>query len=461
MSECREAVEALCKCLTYCLGVKNLSAEILRKAKHNHDSVTPIMWQALLDLLKYSTSQQMLPEDKFVKTFHEFNVGEVKLARSGSTVMCEVVGCVKQSFVEFGYSSADFEHLPTDGSKGSLELLLALAWYLVTVKPVENYVTRYTNKSAILDIFTNLQRTSSSCKDGDTKIITNFSHFSEVSGSICREGNSQFTLSKKLPQREHTCATLVSTCSGKEHFHSLGVQEKANYYAWLHGKMMLSLRQLHSMLREYFTLIHRGSEQAACLICQQPYSTTSLRLLHILLTENPAKLVDYLRLLKEENTSMAIILKWKSREAIFWKWMISVVESKSSEENRDASSAPHSKLNTDKINIEEHSRRDTGIGKSSSEECFERLLEDFMATDYVYVDRSKGHSNYVRELKTANEVKKNIPLHASAACLSLEDAIRNIKSDLNRLNPDKVKQVLKSSLNSKFSDVLEIQPIKK
>ncbi|XP_014679786.1 PREDICTED: uncharacterized protein C14orf80 homolog [Priapulus caudatus] len=295
MSQIREVVEILCKCLIHCISAYGITAEILRKAMRNRADVVPDMWLALLDVLEDSTKQT---------TFYKGDLPLQQLRsqhRLSRRLDSNVINSVKSSFLKLGYNLNEFHSLPGDGTQGSRELLLALAWYLGRMKPLDKYIIRCTS---------------------DIIHITNI--ISEDTTGVIELG----TCGSKETDRniEHVNDGSVEERSAIEHYYRLSVKDKANYYAWLYGKVLFSIRSLHAIHSEQTKLMHRVHCGTAGVHVTDYASHLSV--LHAYLLDKPKQLSRYLETIRFKNSLMALLLKWKASEGIFWRWIASIVDDK-------------------------------------------------------------------------------------------------------------------------------------
>lgn len=256
MSKVRQAVETLCDILNNFLEESRLSAEMLRRAKHDECDVTMVMWTVLCELLQ--------------------NVGSIvtaaKQASNGSDREC-LVQFVKTNLRGLGYGSVNLQHLPTDGSSGSREVLLALGWFILKQGLIEKY--------------------AKSC----------------LEAGMC--------LSDLLPDSENLPDTDVQIGES-----SASDKDSAKTYMLLLGRMEMEMRNFNAAVQEQVKLIHKINEETMGVELMR--GIPHLLPVHAYLLANPEKrdfAEKYVASLQEKNRKICALLKWKEQESLFWRWI--------------------------------------------------------------------------------------------------------------------------------------------
>lgn len=270
MSQVKETIDLLTRVLRG-NGTSKIKAETFRLAKFDKDEAVPALWRLLFELLYY---------------LDHGTIDEVVIkARSELTTQEQVV-YVKQELQGKGFYSRQFSQLPNDMSRGSRELLLALAWLLCAEKVIDKFMENCASPIEEDDYTPDVQR-------------------------VDLEGSSG---SLEAP------ATMSAI-------------EKLQRLQLLNGKLHLSLKRLYALHRERTRLQHRVHDSTIGVSLTP--DRNHLTVLEVHLLRHPEYLKKLLKLLEKDNERLQIMIAWKDHEDIFWKWMESVLELKLKETTSD------------------------------------------------------------------------------------------------------------------------------
>uniref|UniRef100_A0A8C4IYQ8 Tubulin epsilon and delta complex 1 n=1 Tax=Dromaius novaehollandiae TaxID=8790 RepID=A0A8C4IYQ8_DRONO len=186
---------------------------------------------------------------------------------------------VKSVLWYHGYGRPELYRLPSDGSAGSRELLLAFSWLLHRISLLEQLLAR------------NRVRT------GD-----------ETSVCTCEDDltNSQKGRTEIAPE------------------YSLEDKVDVRYLQWLHGRLRFQWRSLHALHQEQSKLLHKihlftsGSHMDKIL---GHFSVTETELIR-----QPENYKQLLQFLESETMQLEAFLEWKQLEQVYWHWMVKTRE---------------------------------------------------------------------------------------------------------------------------------------
>ncbi|XP_030311240.1 tubulin epsilon and delta complex protein 1 [Calypte anna] len=193
---------------------------------------------------------------------------------------------VKSSLWYHGYGRAELYQLPSDGSVGSRELLLAFSWMLHRLSLLEQLLAQ------------NRVRT------GDET-------------SVC-------TCEDDLPNNQKGTTEAAPEC---------GLENRIDirYLQWLNGRLRFQWQSLHAQHQEHCKLLHKihlfttGSHMDQSL---GHFSVTEADLVR-----HPKNYKQLLQLLETETMQLEAFLEWKQLEAVYWQWMETVLDNMTEEGN--------------------------------------------------------------------------------------------------------------------------------
>ncbi|XP_025944967.1 tubulin epsilon and delta complex protein 1 isoform X1 [Apteryx rowi] len=206
---------------------------------------------------------------------------------------------VKSALWYHGYGRPELYWLPSDGSAGSRELLLAFSWLLHRIGLLEQLLAR------------NRVRT------GD-----------ETSVCTCEDDlpNSQKGRTEIAPE------------------YSLEDKVDVRYLQWLNGRLRFQWRSLHALHQEQCKLLHKihlftsGSHMDKIL---GHFSVTETDLIR-----RPENYKQLLQFLESETIQLEAFLEWKQLEQVYWRWMETVLDNMSEEGSMCKSQDAHTKKST-------------------------------------------------------------------------------------------------------------------
>uniref|UniRef100_A0A8C0BWR9 Tubulin epsilon and delta complex 1 n=1 Tax=Buteo japonicus TaxID=224669 RepID=A0A8C0BWR9_9AVES len=182
---------------------------------------------------------------------------------------------VKSALWYHGYGRPELYRLPSDGSAGSRELLLAFSWLLHRLSLLEQLLAR------------------NRVKTGD-----------ETSVCTCEDDlpNSQTGTTEIAPE--------------------YGLEDRVDvrYLQWLNGRLRFQWRSLHAQHQEQCKLLHKihlftsGSHMDQTL---GHFSVTETDLVR-----QPENYKQLLQLLELETMQLEAFLEWKQLEPVYWQWMV-------------------------------------------------------------------------------------------------------------------------------------------
>ncbi|NWU59383.1 TEDC1 protein, partial [Dromas ardeola] len=201
---------------------------------------------------------------------------------------------VKSALWYHGYGRRELYRLPSDGSAGSRELLLAFSWLLHRISLLEQLLAR------------------NRVKTGD-----------EISVCTCEDAlpNSQKSTTEMAPE--------------------YGLEDKIDvrYLQWLNGRLRFQWRSLHAQHQEQCKLLHKihlftsGSHMDQILGHLSVTETDLIR--------QPENYKQLLQLLESETMQLEAFLEWKQLEPVYWQWMGTVLDNMAEEGNTCESQDAH------------------------------------------------------------------------------------------------------------------------
>ncbi|NXN29383.1 TEDC1 protein, partial [Nycticryphes semicollaris] len=204
------------------------------------------------------------------------------------------IGFVKSALWYHGYGRPELYRLPSDGSAGSRELLLAFSWLLHRISLLEQVLAR------------------NRVKTGD-----------ETSVCTCEDEllNSQKSTSEIAPE------------------HGLEDRVDVRYLQWLNGRLRFQWQSLHAQHQEQCKLLHKihsftsGSHMDQILGHFSVMETDLIR--------QPENYNQLLQLLESETMQLEAFLEWKQLEPVYWQWMETVLDNMAEEGNMCDSQEAH------------------------------------------------------------------------------------------------------------------------
>ncbi|XP_042640199.1 tubulin epsilon and delta complex protein 1 isoform X3 [Tyto alba] len=201
---------------------------------------------------------------------------------------------VKSALWYHGYDRPELYQLPSDGSAGSRELLLAFSWLLHRLSLLEQLLAQ------------------NRVKTGD-----------ETSVCTCEDDlpNSQKGTTEIAPE------------------HGLEDRVDVRYLQWLNGRLRFQWRSLHAQHQELCKLLHKihlftsGSHMDQIL---GHFSVTETDLVR-----QPENYKQLLQLLESETMQLEAFLEWKQLEPVYWQWMETVLDNMAEEGNKCESQYTH------------------------------------------------------------------------------------------------------------------------
>ncbi|NXV43754.1 TEDC1 protein, partial [Uria aalge] len=262
------AVGALCRALP---PHARPAPDTLRRARFDRPQASLDFWRLLYALLK------QLHGGKWTE----------------SDAIDNQIRFVKSALWYHGYGRPELYRLPSDGSAGSRELLLAFSWLLHRISLLEELLAR------------------NRVKTGD-----------ETSVCTCEDAlpNSQKSTTEMAPE--------------------YGPEDRIDvrYLQWLNGRLRFQWRSLHAQHQEQCKLLHKihlftsGSHVDQIL---GHFSVTEADLVR-----QPENYKQLLQLMESETMQLEAFLEWKQLEPVYWQWMETVLDNMAEEgkmcESQDA-----------------------------------------------------------------------------------------------------------------------------
>ncbi|XP_075616335.1 tubulin epsilon and delta complex protein 1 isoform X3 [Balearica regulorum gibbericeps] len=255
------AVAALCRALP---PHARPAPDTLRRARFDRPQASLDFWRLLYTLLKQIHGGKWTESD----------------------AIDNQIRFVKSALWYHGYGRPELYRLPSDGSAGSRELLLAFSWLL--------------HRLGLLEQLLAWNRV----KTGD-----------ETSVCTCEDDlpNSQKGTTETTPE--------------------YGLEDRVDvrYLQWLNGRLRFQWRSLHAQHQEHCKLLHKihlftsGSHMDQIL---GHFSVTETDLIR-----QPENYKQLLQLLESETMQLEAFLEWKQLEPVYWHWMETVLDNMAEEGN--------------------------------------------------------------------------------------------------------------------------------
>ncbi|XP_004395691.1 PREDICTED: uncharacterized protein C14orf80 homolog [Odobenus rosmarus divergens] len=233
------------------------SPEIFRRAKFDRPEAAPALWQLLFRVLS------PLPADG----------ASASRASPASPALEAQVHLVKSALRSQGYPRRALAQLPEDGSQGSRELLLALAWLLARGPLLEQLLAQ-----------------------------------------------TRVRLGDEIPLCE--CETLASAGPLPPRREADGPVD-IRHLQWLMGKLRFQWRKLITSQQEQCALL--GKIHSYTRGCHSDRSLGHLSVAETELFRDPEGGRQLLQRLESENVRLEAALVWRRQELVFWKWMDTVL----------------------------------------------------------------------------------------------------------------------------------------
>lgn len=271
----QDTIHLLCKICCDC-GIPKMSPETFRLAKFNKTEACESLWFFLFhvsSLIKHVTET---PLEQFQPYTGVIN-----------PTFC--VAKVKTFLHDLGYARNEF--YTASYATHSRELLLAFGWLLNEVQLL-NMMRRYHLTQAHME---QVQPTS-----GYRVVVS--------------------TLLDEVSLLEVECSEIDRLLQegGQENSICEGVKR----LAWLNGRIMLSYKQLSEAYSSLVKLVHRLDRFSYNEMRQNQVSFYGWYLLLY-----PQELSRQLKKLEHHVTALQSIADWQHHDALFWKWMESVIDS--------------------------------------------------------------------------------------------------------------------------------------
>ncbi|XP_039079888.1 tubulin epsilon and delta complex protein 1 isoform X1 [Hyaena hyaena] len=255
-----EAVAALSRALP-----AGPSPEIFRRAKFDRPEAAPVLWRLLFHVLSPLSA----------------NGASASPAQGGPPCAEAQVRVVKSELRSQCYPRRALAQLPEDGSQGSRELLLALAWLLARGPLLERLLAQ------------------TRVRLGD-----------EI--PLC-EGVTLVPLECDALARPGPPAPRVEADGPVD----------IRYLQWLMGKLLLQWRKLMTSQQEQCALL--GKIHSYTRGCHSDRSLGHLSVAETELLRDAEGGRQLLRRLESENARLEAALQWRHRELVFWRWMDTVL----------------------------------------------------------------------------------------------------------------------------------------
>ncbi|NXX74958.1 TEDC1 protein, partial [Urocolius indicus] len=255
------AVGALCRALP---SHARPAPDTLRRARFDRPQASLDFWKLLYALLKQIHGGQWTESD---------------------TIENQVV-FVKSALWYHGYGRPGLYQLPSDGSAGSRELLLAFSWLLHRLSLLEQLLAR------------------NRVKTGD-----------EAHVCMCEDD------------------LLSSQKSATEIAPESGLEDRVDirYLQWLHGRLRFQWRSLYAQHQEHCKLLHKIHLLTSGSHIDQTLGHFSVT--ETDLVRRPESYKQLLQLLESETMQLEAFLEWKQLESVYWQWMETVLDNVAEEGN--------------------------------------------------------------------------------------------------------------------------------
>lgn len=279
MTDVKPAIERLCKLLSK-LGLTKITAEVVRKAKYDQENSVKAFWKLLAEVFILKEVNWNVSNERWLSFVTKLDVD------------VNIVDYVKENFLELSYTRLAFYNLPSAQTFGSRELLIAFAWLLTHVNPIQ-------------------------------RLLDNSLEHGHVNGRYLQHLQT-------VPPNLNFNPNTVSSAKACREFDS--DHARLEYLIWLLGKLRFTSRRLLQRRYEELHLLAKFHSMCTESISIQGCSLTTL---HFQLLLKQEFLEQYLQILHQETSVLKLYCKWKAVEDNFWKWMVSVVDL--AEQNTDTS----------------------------------------------------------------------------------------------------------------------------
>ncbi|XP_025049302.1 tubulin epsilon and delta complex protein 1 [Alligator sinensis] len=193
---------------------------------------------------------------------------------------------VKSVLRYHGYGRSEFYQLPSDGSVGSRELLLAFSWLLHRINLLEQLLS--VNRVKIRD---------------ETSLCTGDSKLGECGDNLLKSWKGMTELAPEP---------------------GLKNEVDIRYLQWLNGRLRFQWRSLHVDYQEQCKLLYKihvytnGSHMDQTV---GHFSVTETDLIR-----QPDNYKQLMQLLESETSRLEAFLEWKQLEPVYWQWMETVLD---------------------------------------------------------------------------------------------------------------------------------------
>ncbi|XP_015206640.1 tubulin epsilon and delta complex protein 1 isoform X1 [Lepisosteus oculatus] len=257
----KEVIGSLCYLLSR-LGVDSVpSPEAFRRAKFGKADGTVEFWRFLHSLLE-----------------REVSLGCDCTALQESHIERQV-SVVQSALWHCGYGALEFYQLPTDGSQGSRELLLAFSWLLSRAGLLEHLLEKSCLR--LEDITPPSVLPLSVCADGDLP----------VSAEVAE-----------------------------------GLESSVRHLQWQQGRLRLHWKTVQASREERAILLHKIHSYTKG--CQIIPTVSHLSAMETNFIKDPMEQNRILKMLQSEIALLESYLEWKRLEPLYWCWMDSVIDAK-------------------------------------------------------------------------------------------------------------------------------------
>jgi len=270
----QDTIHLLCKICCDC-GIPKISPETFRLAKFNKAEACECLWNFLFHIISLIKHLTETPSEQFQPFSGVIN-----------SILC--VAKVKAFLHDLGYARSEF--YVASYVANSRELLLAFGWLLNEVQLL-TMMRRYHLKQAHME---QIQPTS-----GYRVMVTTLLNEVSLLELECNEIDGML-------QEGRQKGTI---CEGVKRL------------AWLNGRITLSYKQLSEAYSSLVKLVHRLDRFSYNETRQNQISFYGWYLLL-----HPQELSRQLKKLEHHVTALQSIADWQHHDALFWKWMESVID---------------------------------------------------------------------------------------------------------------------------------------
>ncbi|XP_007433355.1 tubulin epsilon and delta complex protein 1 isoform X1 [Python bivittatus] len=242
--------------LSLSLPGSHVSPETFRQAKFDQPQVSATFWKLLYYLLKQIHGG-----------------GQIESADPGTQVRF-----VKCAALNYGYRRLKFYQLPTDGSEGSRELLLAFSWFLCRIALMEKLLT-----------------------------LSRLKLWDEATVCMCNPPLKCLQDGKSLASELH-----------------IKDQTDVQYLQWLNGRLKLQWRSCHIEQQEQCKLLHKVHSYTVGSHSDPVIGHFSV--IEVDIGRQPDKYEQLLHFVESDCSRLEAFLKWKPMEPLYWHWMETVLD---------------------------------------------------------------------------------------------------------------------------------------